>query len=244
MLNILIPMAGRGSRFLNAGYIKPKPLIDVNGKPMIQLVIENIRPKREHRFIFVVQNEHIQDYKVDKLLKNLCPTCEIVVIDGITDGAACSSLKAITYINNKDPLMIANSDQWINISIDDYLEMWDVNKSEGFIMTMYSSDPKWSYIKFDPSGIIIDIVEKVVVSNQATVGIYNFSRGDIFCQFAAQMIDEKNMSKGEYYVAPVYKYMLNNNANIGLFNIDRASRNMYGLGTPEDLDYFLNQFQS
>ena len=244
MLNILIPMAGRGSRFSKAGYIKPKPLIDVNGKPMIQVVIENIRPNREHRFIFVVQKDHVQEYKVDKLLKNLCPTCEIIIIDGITDGAACSALKAKAYINNKEPLMIANADQWINISIDDYLAMWDINKSEGFIMTMYSSDPKWSYIKFDQSEIIVDIVEKAVVSNQATVGIYNFSSGDIFCQFATQMIHEKNMSKGEYYVAPVYKYMLNNNLNIGLFNIDGTSRNMYGLGTPEDLDYFLNQFKS
>ncbi len=241
MLNILIPMAGRGSRFLKAGYIKPKPLIDVNGKPMIQVVIENIKPKREHKFIFVVQQEHIDEYHVDELLKNLCPTCEIVSIDGITEGAACSALEAIKHINNQQPLMIANSDQWINISIDDYLEAWNIDKLEGFIMTMHSSDPKWSYIKFDQSGIIIDVVEKIVVSNHATVGIYNFSRGNIFCQYATQMIKEKNMSQGEYYVAPVYKYMLNNNANIGLFNIDRATRNMFGLGTPEDLEYFLSQ---
>ena len=234
-------MAGRGSRFLNEGYVRPKPLIDVNGIPMIQVVIENIRPKREHRFIFVVQKEHINEYKVDKLLKNLCPTCEIVIIDGITEGAACTALEAKKYIDNKDQLMIANSDQWINTSIDEYLKMWDINKSEGFIMTMYSSDPKWSYIKFDPSGILVDIVEKVVVSNHATVGIYNFSRGNIFCKYASQMIQAKNMSKGEYYVAPVYKYMLTNNANIGLYNIDRSGSNMYGLGTPEDLEYFLSQ---
>ena len=234
-------MAGRGSRFLNEGYVRPKPLIDVNGIPMIQVVIENIRPKREHRFIFVVQKEHINEYKVDMLLNNLCPTCKIVIIDGITEGAACTALEAKKYIDNKDPLMIANSDQWINTSIDEYLKMWDINKSEGFIMTMYSSDPKWSYIKFDQSEIIVDVVEKIVVSNHATVGIYNFSRGNIFCQYATQMIKEKNMSQGEYYVAPVYKYMLNNNANIGLFNIDRATRNMFGLGTPEDLEYFLSK---
>tara|TARA_Y100001968_G_scaffold305445_1_gene321294 strand:- start:2403 stop:3134 length:732 start_codon:yes stop_codon:yes gene_type:complete len=240
MLNIVIPMAGRGSRFVKEGFSKPKPLIDINGKTMIQLVIENLKPSIPHRFIFIVQKEHIKKYTVNKLLESLSPDCIIIPIEEITQGAACSVLKSKKYINNDQPLMIANSDQWVNISINDYLDFCQNSNVEGQIMTMFSNDPKWSYINFDNYGNIIDVVEKIVVSNQATVGIYNFSRGEIFCKYAEQMIIDKNMSKGEYYVAPVYKYMIQNKQRIELYNIDKDGQNMYGLGTPDDLKYFID----
>ena len=240
MLNIVIPMAGKGSRFANKGFKKPKPLIDINGKTMIQIVIENLKPNTPHRFIFIVQKEHIRKYSADKLLKSLCPNCIIIPIEEITKGAACSVLKSKKYINSNQPLMIANSDQWVNISINDYIEFCQKSKVQGQIMTMFSNDSKWSYINFDNHGNIIDVVEKIVVSDQATVGIYNFSRGDIFCKYAEQMIIDQNMSKGEYYVAPVYKYMIQDNQRIELYNIDKDGKNMYGLGTPDDLQYFID----
>ena len=240
MLNIVIPMAGGGRRFVKEGFSKPKPLIDINGKTMIQLVIENLKPSIPHRFIFIVQKEHIKKYTVNKLLESLSPDCIIIPIEEITQGAACSVLKSKKYINNDQPLMIANSDQWVNISINDYLDFCQNSNVEGQIMTMFSNDPKWSYINFDNYGNIIDVVEKIVVSNQATVGIYNFSRGEIFCKYAEQMIIDKNMSKGEYYVAPVYKYMIQNKQRIELYNIDKDGQNMYGLGTPDDLKYFID----
>jgi len=240
MLNIVIPMAGKGSRFVNKGFSKPKPLIDINGKTMIQLVIENLKPNTPHRFIFIVQKEHIRKYSVNKLLESLCPNCIIIPIEEITKGAACSVLKSKKYINNDQPLMIANSDQWVNISINDYLDFCQQSKLQGQIMTMFSDDPKWSYISFDNNGNIIDVVEKIVVSDQATVGIYNFRRGETFCKYAEQMIIDQNMSKGEYYVAPVYKYMIEDKQKIELYNIDKDGQNMYGLGTPDDLQYFID----
>tara|TARA_Y100001968_G_scaffold333391_1_gene395973 strand:+ start:4132 stop:4863 length:732 start_codon:yes stop_codon:yes gene_type:complete len=240
MLNIVIPMAGRGSRFVNKGFIKPKPLIDINGKTMIQLVIENLKPDTPHRFIFIVQQEHIEKYTVNKLLKSLCPDCIIIPIEEITKGAACTVLKSKKYINNYQPLMIANSDQWVDISINDYLDFCQESKGQGQIMTMFSNDPKWSYIDFDNNGNVVDVIEKIVVSDQATVGIYNFSKGELFCKYAEKMILDKKMSKGEYYVAPVYKYMIDDKHKIDLYNIDEDGQNMYGLGTPEDLRYFID----
>ena len=166
MLNIVIPMAGKGSRFANAGYKKPKPLIEINGKPMIELVIKNLSPNIPHRFIFIVQKMHIGEYDLKNLLNKCCPEAKIVEIDYITKGAACTVLEAEEYINNENPLMIANSDQWIDMSIDDYLESWFRSKYEGFIMTMKADDPKWSFVKFDKYGKIIDVVEKEVVSDE------------------------------------------------------------------------------
>ena len=139
--------------------------------------------------------------------------------------------------------MIANSDQWIDIKIDDYLNSWNKTENSGFIMTMKAEDPKWSYIKFGKNGRIIDVVEKDVVSDEATVGIYNFNKGKLFCKYAKEMIERKDTSKGEYYVAPVYKYLIRDDYKVEIYNIenDGAGR-MYGLGTPDDLNIFLNKF--
>lgn len=239
MINIVIPMAGRGSRFSDVGYELPKPLIDVAGKPMIEWVVENTRPSMPYKFIFIVQREHCEKYDLAYRLKALSNNCEIVMIDGITEGAACSVLCARQLIDNDTPLMIANSDQWITISIDKYINAWNIDKYMGHIMTMESDDPKWSYVKFNDSGEVSDVIEKVVVSDQATVGIYNFSSGSLFCKYADMMIEENNRSKGEFYVAPVYKYLIDSGEHVSLYNIGKYPGGMYGLGIPEDLDLFL-----
>jgi NDP-sugar pyrophosphorylase family protein len=117
MLNIVVPMAGRGSRFADAGYTDPKPLIDVHGKHMIEVVINNLTPSCEHRFIFVCQEEHVKAYKLDAIFANVCENFEIVTINGITDGAAITVLKARVFFDNDQPLMIANADQWVDVDI-------------------------------------------------------------------------------------------------------------------------------
>jgi dTDP-glucose pyrophosphorylase len=232
-------MAGRGSRFADVGYELPKPLIDVSGRPMIDWVVENISPSLPHKFIFIAQREHCVKYGLTSRLQAISNNCEIVLIDGVTEGAACTVLCAREFIDNDTPLMIANSDQWINTSVDDYLNAWNMDECLGYIMTMESDHPKWSYVKFDDSGAVTDVIEKVVVSDQATVGIYNFSSGSLFCKYADRMIEENNRSKGEFYVAPVYQYLIDKGEHVGLYNIGKDQVSMYGLGTPEDLDLFL-----
>jgi len=239
MINIVIPMAGRGSRFTDVGYKLPKPLIDVSGRPMIEWVVENISPSVPHKFIFIVQREHCEKYDLSNRLQAISNNCEIVMIDGITEGAACTVLCAEKFINNGTPLMIANSDQWVDTSIDKYIQAWNMDEYLGHIMTMESDHPKWSYAKFNESGAVIDVIEKVVVSDQATVGIYNFSSGSLFCKYANIMIEENNRSKGEFYVAPVYRYLIDSGEHVSLYSIGKDQGGMYGLGTPEDLDFFL-----
>lgn len=137
ILNIVIPMAGRGSRFKDAGYAFPKPLIDVQGKTMIEVVVNNLRPSVDHRFIFVVQKEHYDLFDLYNVLKTISKNkFEVVVINGITEGAACTVLTALEFINNDDDLLIANSDQFIETSIDGFVQEARLGNKDGFIMTV------------------------------------------------------------------------------------------------------------
>lgn len=240
MLNIVIPMAGRGSRFANAGYKLPKPLIDVNGKPMIEVVVNNLRPKCEHRFIFLCLEEHIKQYDLELRLGEISPDSIIVPVSQVTEGAACTVLLAEKYINNDDRLMIANSDQYIDVNINDYLAA--ENGSDGLIMTMTANDPKWSFIKYDENKFVTEVREKVVISDEATVGIYNFVKGSDFVLGAHNMIDKNIRVNNEFYVAPVYNQLIEDGKKFKFYNIGSERDGMYGLGIPEDLEWFLNNF--
>ena len=239
MLNIVLPIAGRGSRFAEAGYTTPKPLIEVHGVPMTRLVIDNLRPRCAHRFIFLVLLEHCESWGLDSLLRTWSPGCAVITVDRVTEGAACTVLLARDYIANEDPLMIANCDQWIDESIDDYLQHMESDELDGLIMTMSADDPKWSYVRFDSSDRIVEVVEKKVVSNEATVGVYNFARGVDYVFAADQMIAKNLRVNGEFYVAPAYNHLISSGWRLGVFNVGAEDAGMYGLGVPSDLDRFL-----
>jgi len=236
-LTIVIPMAGRGSRFADAGYKDPKPLISVRGVPMIKLVIDNLRPSRPHRFVFICQREHVAAYGLEPRLAAWTPGCAIVQLDGVTEGAACSVLTAEAYLDDS-PLMIANADQYLDVSMDDYLDATD--GLDGMIMTMTASDPKWSFVAVDERGLATQLAEKVPISDEATVGVYNFAHGRDFARAAREMIARDLRVNGEFYVAPVYNMLIEQGARIGIHNIGNEANGMYGLGVPADLELFLS----
>ena len=144
-VNIVIPMAGHGSRFAKAGYKLPKPLIDVDGRPMIQVVIEDFAAVPGAHFIFAVQTQHIRDHGVDETLKRLAPGCDIVEIHEVTEGAACTVMLCDRYIDPDLPLMTANSDQKIVWNPECFFEA--MHSADGGILTFTASDPKWSFAK-------------------------------------------------------------------------------------------------
>lgn len=234
MLNIVVPMAGRGSRFADAGYSMPKPLIDVHGRPMIEYVTKNITPNCEHRFIYICQREHLEKFDLENRLKTIAPGCVVITVDHITEGAACTVLLAESYIDNDDPMMIANSDQYVDTDINDYLKV--MGENDGLIMTMPASDPKWSFVKYDERGLVTMVREKEVISNEATVGIYNYKRGSDFVNFTHRMIDKNIRVNNEFYVAPVYNEMIEDGMKIVFKDVGEK---MFGLGIPEDLEVFL-----
>ena len=237
MLNIVVPMAGRGSRFVKAGYELPKPLIEIHGHPMIECVTKNISPKGAHRFIYLCLAEHLEKYDLERRLKSFSPNCVVVPVDKVTEGAACTVLLAREFIDNDDPLMIANSDQFVDIDINDYLAAGA--GLDGLIMTMFADDNRWSFIKFDAENHVTMVREKEVISNEATVGIYNFARGRDYVDCADKMIAMNLRVNNEFYVAPVYNIFIDSGAKIGFYSVGRLDAGMYGLGVPEDLNKFI-----
>jgi dTDP-glucose pyrophosphorylase len=238
MLQIVIPMAGRGSRFSKEGYQLPKPLIPVHGVPMIRLVIENIRPKMPHAFTFICQQAHLDDYGLADHLRSWAPGANIIGISHVTEGAACTVLLAKEQINSADSLMIANCDQYIDFDINDYLATMDKDQLDGLIMTMKANDPKWSFVGFDSEGRVNTVVEKKVISDEATVGVYNFRHGSQFVAAAEEMIAKDLRVNNEFYVAPTYNQLIEKGAKIGVYSIGSEQNGMYGLGIPEDLKLF------
>ena len=244
MINIVIPMAGRGSRFSDAGFSEPKPLIPIHGIEMIRWVIFNLGLERDHRFIFVVHSEHSKKFSLRVQLSNWSPSCEIVEVPDFTDGAARTVLAARHLIDSKHPLIIANSDQWVDAELNDFVDQLLMQNLDGLIMTMKSSDPKWSFVETEETGMIRRVVEKEVVSDDATVGIYAFLKGSDFVEGAEAMVSARDKVKDEFYVAPVYNYLIAKNSDIGMYSVGADGQSMHGLGTPADLDAFIRSSRS
>jgi HAD superfamily hydrolase (TIGR01509 family) len=234
-LNILIPMAGAGSRFEKAGYTFPKPLIDVQGEPMIKLVSENLN--FEANFIYIVQKSHREKYNLDTLLGLISPNCTIVEIDGITEGAACTTLLAKDFIDNDYPLVLANSDQFIDWDSNEFMYKMTESKLDGGIVTFKATHPKWSFVRINDKGYVTEVAEKNPISDIATVGVYYWSKGSDYVHYAEQMIAKNIRVNNEFYVCPVFNEAILDAKKIKTFQIEK----MWGLGTPEDLTVFLNR---
>ena len=236
MINVLIPMGGKGSRFQQRGYTFPKPLIEVNRKPMIQKVVENLGV--QGRYIFLVSKEHYDNYTLQYLLPLIVPDCksEIIVIDEMQPGAAAASLLATDLIDNNSPLVIANADQLFETPFD--FGQWIIDKGEdydGAILTFESIHPKWSFAKTDEFGFVTAVAEKKPISNKATIGVYHWNKGSDYIKYTKQMIEKDIRVNGEFYICPVYNQAIQDGKKI----ITIPTTSMWGLGTPEDLDYYL-----
>ena len=236
--NILIPMAGAGSRFSSAGYTFPKPLIEVNNKPMIQVVVENLNIKAN--FIYIVQREHCEKYNLKYLLNLITPNCEIVQVDGVTEGAACTTLLAKEFINNDKHLVIANSDQFVEWDSNSFYYSMTNDNLDGGMLTFKATHPKWSFAKINENGFITEIAEKKPISDIATVGVYYWNKGSDYVKYAEQMIEKNVRVNNEFYVAPVYNEAILDGFKFKPYNINK----MWGLGTPEDLKTYLENFTS
>lgn len=236
-LNVLIPMAGAGSRFENAGYTFPKPLIDVNGEPMIKVIVENLNI--DANFIYIVQRNHREKYNLDTLLNLITPNCQIVEVDGVTQGAAVTTLLAKSLINNERPLLISNSDQYIEWNSNEFLYKVYETKLDAAILTFKSTHPKWSFVKCDEFGYVTEVAEKKPISDKATVGIYYWSKGSDYVRYAEQMISKNIRTNNEFYVCPVFNEAIEDKKRIKTYDVEK----MFGLGTPEDLKFYLENYK-
>jgi len=235
-LNILLPMAGAGSRFSAAGYTFPKPLIEVRGNPMIQHVVNNLNINAN--YIYIVQKEHYEKYNLYSFLNAITPNCKIIQVDKLTEGACCTTLLSEQYIDNENPLLIANSDQYIEWNSGEYYHSLNTRGIDGSILVFKNNHPKWSYVKCDEYGNVTELREKEVISDNATVGIYYWKKGSDYVKYSKQMIQKNIRVNNEFYVAPVYNEAIQDGKIIKTYHIDK----MWGLGTPEDLNYYLKNY--
>lgn len=236
-INVVIPAAGQGKRFAEAGYAYPKPLIPLNGRPMLELVLDNFRDMGN--FIVLMQRQHIERYCADEILKAAEPMVEIVPVDGLTQGAACTVLLAEHLIDNNNELVIANSDQYLSSLhiVYDFVQAMRKIKADGGILTFKSDDSKWSYAACNADNLVREVAEKDPISEHATVGIYYFRHGKDFVKYAKQMFFKNIRTNNEFYVCPVFNEAIRDGKLIYIYPIDNSI--MHGLGTPEDLEAFI-----
>lgn len=234
-INILIPMAGEGQRFINKGYLEPKPLININNKKMIELVYNNINTNGN--YIYVAKKQHIDQYDLQNAISSFCKNFTLISQDKKLDGAVKSCLLAKDLINNDDPLIIANSDQYISWDSKKTINFFLKSGIDGAILTFKANDSKWSYIKRNKYNTVSAVAEKNIISNEATCGIYFWRKGSDFVKYAEQMIEKNIKTNNEFYVCPVYNEAIEDEKIIIGYLVDE----MHGLGTPEDLDAFLQR---
>jgi NDP-sugar pyrophosphorylase family protein len=230
-MKIIIPLAGLGSRFVQAGYSDPKPLIKIGDKTMVEKVIENLKPSGEHEFIFIANKAHKE--RLEPILEKYSK--KIIWLSNVTQGAACTILWAADWID-EDELVIANSDQLVDIDINDFYK--EGQKHDGLIMTFWADHPKWSYAKVD-NGRVTQVAEKQVISNMATTGIYYFRNGLDFIKGATEMIIADKRVNGEFYVCPVFNELLEK--DIAVYEI--PADKMHGVGTPEDYEAYTKRMR-
>lgn len=234
-LRVIIPMAGEGKSFKTAGYIFPKPLIDIKGKPMIQWVVENINV--DGKFIFIVQKKHLETYNVQYLLNLIAPGCEIIPVGDPGKGAAESVLRAKHLFNDNDPIVIINSDQLISWNSNEFFYAMAADECDGGMVTFESSHLKWSYVRMGDDGFAAEIAEKKPISNLATAGVYYFKKGKDFVKYAEQMITLNIRTLNEFYICPVYNEYIKDKKRIRIFPVEK----LWSFSTPKDVELFIQE---
>lgn len=230
-MNILIPAAGRGSRFLNSQYSLPKPLIMVNNAPMLISSAKSL--SLEGNYIFIVQDNEFTEILSQHIYTSF-PQSKIAVIDYYTEGAAQTALIAEQYINNDDELVIANCDQIMNYSVSGMLNTLR-NYDSGLVL-IKSKDSKHSYAKVE-KGFVTLVKEKEVISNFALTGIHYWKKGKYFVESAITMINENSRSSNnEFYIGPTYNYLIKSGKSVGTYLLE--TKEIHFIGTPEDLELY------
>jgi dTDP-glucose pyrophosphorylase len=238
MMQYLIPAAGRGSRFADAGFEKPKPLIELHGIPLIIWVLANFDYQRNDTINIVVQRDSFDTLSLEKYVSDLPVKPNFIYLEEITDGAARTVLHATKFLDLKQPMIVANSDQYVSANLQNYINLASDEEYDGCILTMKASSNKWSYISVNSDDQVTRVVEKQEISNEATVGIYSWRNVEKFIGSFESMVAADDRVNGEFYLAPTYNYMIKEGQKISYLNVGEIDLDVHGLGTPEDFAKF------
>lgn len=224
-MNLVIPMLGRGGRFADAGFDRPKPFVDVAGKMMVERVLDNLVDAFVDRIILIVRRAHLS--YLDPIKAAYGDRLAVVVSEDGTDGTACSVLLARHLIDNDETLCIANSDQLV-FGAPGLYEMME--HGDAWLYTVERNDPAYSYAELNADNRILRLAEKEVISNEAVCGVYFLKHGRAFCAAASAMIAADERVRGEFYISPVISRLCPY-LDVRAVRVQR----MYGMGTPEAL---------
>lgn len=238
-VQVIVPMAGRGSRFKEVGYQTSKPMLPIGQFPMFLTVLANIFDERLLSVTIVKQRSADLEVDLEALFANLKVKLNIVELDGFTDGAATTVEQGLHGLNPDLPVVIVNSDQYVAGELTSFYDSLVSNDYSGVILAMNDNDPKWSYIRLNELGFVTEVVEKVVISDLATVGIYGFASASLCGNAIAKMKNSEFRVNGEFYLAPVYNFLPSHSEPIHYINLGPVGNVMFGLGTPTDYQNFL-----
>lgn len=241
-IKVLVPMAGSDEAFRQQGYTYSKNLIELHGKPLIQHVFENLSQIPNSEFIFVIRKDEDNKYHLRNVLKLLSSTCEIVVSDGPTAGAACTALLAIEHINHDTPLVIANADQIVEADFAAAIHSFQEQHLDAGTLVFDSVHPRWSYVRLNDDGLVIEAAEKRPISRFATAGVYYFKHGKSFVRAAMDMIKKDAQVGGAFYVCPTFNELILELAKIGVYKISRES--YFSIATPEGVQVYEEHLKS
>jgi len=238
-IQLVIPMAGLGSRFVDQGYSTPKPLLPIGQFKMIEIIIQNLAPANVGVVIVIANRAVAEAWGLHKLLARYNFDFEIILIDELTDGPASTCNLAQPALDMNSPLVIANSDQYLNTDMGLEYEAWLESGAEGVIWAMEDSSPKWSYVRSDDQMHALEVREKVAISNHATCGVYGYRFARDFFDSYEEMKAANDRTNGELYVAPSFNYLIERGKKVLVRNLGPTSQVMFGLGVPEDYEAFL-----
>jgi len=240
-VNLVIPMAGRGSRFADVGEKLPKPLIPVRGRPMYAWAMDSLPLGLANRVVFICLEEHLRDTSLaaDITARYASLNPVVVALDHVTQGQACTVLEARDHLDLDQPLVIYNADTYCKSQLEHHLRELGTSV-DGVISVFEAPGDKWSFARTDADGRVVETAEKRRISNWATTGLYHFARAKDFIVHADAMIAADERERGEFYVAPVYNRLIAAGGNV----VIDVAEEVWVLGTPEDLSDFEARYPS
>ncbi len=239
MLQVIIPMAGKASRFQERGYTFPKPLLEIGNESMIEVVLKNLAPPSPARFTFVCRKEHVTQFYLGDMLRLIAPDSRVLALEQETAGALCSVLLAMDEVAPDDEVLVANGDQFIAGGLASFYSACRQREIDGCILTFTATHPRWSFAKTDDRGRVMSVAEKRPISKQATAGIYYFRRAADLMAAAEKMMLKGLTTNGQFFVCPVYNEMILLGQEIATHHLPDGA--MHSLGTPEDYELFLKE---
>ena len=233
-MNLIIPMAGRGSRFANCGITLPKPLIPIKGKPMVFWALQSLRGFSFSQIIFLVLSDHEKKFKVSEELKKYVKSpFKIILINEVTEGQLSTTLAAKRYIDTDEDVLITSSDTFVKSDLAEDIRN-KFSDTMGIISVANVPGDSWSFARTDENGRVVEVSEKIRISEFASTGLYYFSNGHQFVQVAEMIISNCEKTQKEYYVSSVYKKYIESECRIDVSLADE----MWDMGTPNSLKIF------